>query len=485
MFSKRLFIIYIIIAFVFCDNSFSQTFEKFLIRVNITPLVQRQSIVDSFIQTVKSFPFIENDSTVNFIYLGSGTKITVPGDANGWDGAADAMTRVSYTNFCYKTTQFESDARLDYKFVVDGNWILDPLNTHQVSGGYGPNSELRMPRYVLSPEIDYYPYIPHGNIKDTSIYSKSLGNSRSVKIYTPPNYSISSDSLPLVLFHDGLEYISLGNANNVLDYLISQRRIQPVIGVFVPPYNANERTAEYAGNKQTAFISFIADELVPLIDSRYRTKKSPMTRATIGASNGGNISISIGYTHPEIFGNIGAYSSYIQPNLFMGFQSGPKLNLKFYLDIGTYDLSQLIPLVKGFVPILQVKGYEYRYYEFHEGHSWGNWRAHLSRALTMFFPGAVGVEKNHNNFETFRLYQNYPNPFNPSTSISFDLPKSSYVRIKIFNILGQEVDTILEKYYPQGSYSIKWNGQNRSTGIYYYKLECADYSMVKKMVISK
>jgi enterochelin esterase-like enzyme len=62
------------------------------------------------------------------------------------------------------------------------------------------------------------------------------------------------------------------------------------------------------------------------------------------------------------------------------------LDVKLYLDLGTYDIPMLIPLVRDFIPILQAGGYTYRYQEYHEGHSWGSWRTHIDDALEMFFP---------------------------------------------------------------------------------------------------
>jgi enterochelin esterase-like enzyme len=242
---------------------------------------------------------------------------------------------------------------------------------------------LRMPQYVPPPEIEYRLEIPHGALWDTTFFSPQLGNSRRIRIYTPPGYETSSDSFGTILFHDGLEYVSLANTNNILDYLIWHNRIQPIIAVFVPPVN---RTPEYAGNQKDEFTAFIVDEIIPWVDSKYRTIQDPAYRSTLGASNGGNIALWLGLQHPEVFGNIAAQSSNVESSISSGFQNGPKLDLKFYLDIGTYDIQVLIPLVRNFKEILESKGYAFEYYEFHEGHSWGNWRAHIDNALEFFFP---------------------------------------------------------------------------------------------------
>lgn len=364
----------------------AQTFDDFLDRVNDAPDSQKSAIVDSFMAAADLFPFIEQDALAHFIYRGSASRVNVPGDANSWDANASPMTKIQGTNLWYFTQAFESDARLDYKFVFNGStWILDPLNPHQVSGGYGPNSELSMPQYVQPEEIIYRPEIPHGILRDTTFFSTHLGNSRTVRIYTPPGYEGSSDRYGMILFHDGLEYVTLAYANRVIDYLIWQGRIEPVIGVFVPPVN---RTSEYAGGLKDEFSAFIVEELIPWVDARYRTRPEPACRATLGASNGGNIALWLGLHHADVFGLIAAQSSNVETSIANGFQDGPKLDLTFYLDIGTYDIAVLIPMVRNLRQIVEAKGYEYEYHEYHEGHSWGNWRAHIDDALALFFPTA-------------------------------------------------------------------------------------------------
>ena len=371
------------LVLIAASTATAQTFQDFVTRSAVVPDTQRQAVVDSFFAVSRSYPVADNDTTVFFVYQGGVSSATVPGDANNWDPSASPMTRVGGTNLWYSKRIFESDARLDYKFVVNGGtWILDPKNPSTATGGMGPNSELRMPKYVSAPEILYYPNIPHGTLHDTTYTSAALGNSRTVRVYTPPAYKSSHDSLPVILFHDGLEYVTLAQANNIIDYLIWKGHIRPIIAVFVPPVN---RTPEYVSTQIAAFSAFIATELMPSIDAHYRTRRDPASRAVLEASNGGNISLWLGFNYPGSFGMVGAQSSYIHPSLFDGFQSSAKLKLKLYLDLGTYDIPQLIPMVRSFVPILQSKGYSVRYREYHEGHSWGNWRAHLAGALEFFF----------------------------------------------------------------------------------------------------
>jgi len=461
-----------------------QTFQDFLNQVYSSPDSLRTSIVNTYVAAHPVSPILEADTMAHFYYRGAVATVSVPGDANSWNPNTFLMSRIPPTDFWYYSETFESDARLDYKYVLNGStWILDPRNPRTVLGGFGPNSELQMPGYLPAPEIFFYPGIPHGSLSDTIFYSPSLGNSRTVRVYTPPFYSASLDSFPVVLVHDGLEYVNLANANNVLDYLIQEQRIVPMIAVFVPPVN---RAAEYSGSQQNQFTTFIVNELMTVIDQRYRTRRDPTQRALLGASNGGNISLWIGYSHPEQFGNIAAQSSNIQTSISSGFQSSPLLPLKLYLDLGTYDIAQLIPLVRNFVPILQNRGYPYRYIEYHEGHSWGNWRAHIDNALEYFFPGAAtDVRIEEPQPKSYLLLENFPNPFNAGTIIRFSLPIESRTTLVIFDYLGRHVTTLVDRNLTAGTYLVSWKPSESASGVYYYRLESGEQSSLRKMLLLK
>jgi len=85
----------------------------------------------------------------------------------------------------------------------------------------------------------------------------------------------------------------------------------------------------------------------------------------------------------------------------------------------------------------------------------------------------------------YELYQNYPNPFNPNTSIKFDLPKNTAVKIKIFNILGKEVTTLTDKPMEAGTHIIEWNASQFSSGVYFVRLEAGTFTDVKRMILLK
>lgn len=85
----------------------------------------------------------------------------------------------------------------------------------------------------------------------------------------------------------------------------------------------------------------------------------------------------------------------------------------------------------------------------------------------------------------FYLEQNYPNPFNPSTTISFSIPKSSFVNLSIYNSLGQKVSTLISKEMNAGYHSILLDASNLTSGVYFYKLTADNFVSVKKMILAK
>lgn len=99
----------------------------------------------------------------------------------------------------------------------------------------------------------------------------------------------------------------------------------------------------------------------------------------------------------------------------------------------------------------------------------------------------LGFDDGHTNISSYELYQNYPNPFNPSTVISYHLPVVSNVKIKVYDILGREIVTLINEEKPAGRYEMEFNSNdyNLSSGVYLYQLIADDYQSVKKMMILK
>lgn len=118
-----------------------------------------------------------------------------------------------------------------------------------------------------------------------------------------------------------------------------------------------------------------------------------------------------------------------------------------------------------------------------DGNTWQY--ANLFGTAILTQGGGVAVEKDPSLITSYSLDQNYPNPFNPSTSISYSVPKTEKVKLTVYNVLGHQVAQLVNDEKPAGNYTVKFDGSNLASGIYFYKLEAGSNLLVKKMVFLK
>lgn len=97
----------------------------------------------------------------------------------------------------------------------------------------------------------------------------------------------------------------------------------------------------------------------------------------------------------------------------------------------------------------------------------------------------ISVQESWEVPKSFKLYQNYPNPFNPETTIQYELAQPGHVELTIYNLLGQRVEMLVNEVKPEGEHLVEFNGSALSSGVYFYKLEAAGLSQVKKMILMK
>jgi hypothetical protein len=146
------------------------------------------------------------------------------------------------------------------------------------------------------------------------------------------------------------------------------------------------------------------------------------------------------------------------------------------------------------------------YYSSNGGANWSNVSTGLTnlddRAITIFnsniYVATVGgvwkrplnqivsVLQNQSIVpDEFSLYQNYPNPFNPTTNIRYDIPDKSFVKLVVIDILGREIETLVNEKQSPGTYSINWNASKYPSGVYFYKLITESFTETMRMVLLK
>lgn len=455
--SLRLFL-----ASVLCACSLgAQSFREFVQRVEALPAAQRSATTDSFLLAQKRFPPVA-DTTAMFVYQGTANVVTVAGDHSGW-AQKDSMRNIAGTTFWYCIKTFPRDARLDYKYVVNGStWVLDAKNPKQVSGGFGPNSSLEMPDYSAPEEIVSRSTVAKGRFIDTTFGSGSIAK-RTVRMYLPPGFDASSARFPVVLFHDGLDYWNLGSVGTILDNLIADKKIMPLIAVFVP---AQDRVPEYRTTKRDAYMSFICDTVMGYVQRRFPTIESPRFRAVIGASDGGHCALYQGVMRPDVFGNIGAQSSNVTSLITDRLKADPRLTTDFHLDIGMFDIPQLIPLVRNLRSLLDTRQYAHAYKEVNEGHSWGNWRARVGAILMRFFPlgtSAVPDDGSPSSSVTATL-EVMAMPLRAGEPLRFRTSLHGHVRIRVCDLHGRYVHTA--NAFSDGSTSVDVSAWTPDAGMY-------------------
>ncbi|MBK8550650.1 MAG: T9SS type A sorting domain-containing protein [Ignavibacteria bacterium] len=106
--------------------------------------------------------------------------------------------------------------------------------------------------------------------------------------------------------------------------------------------------------------------------------------------------------------------------------------------------------------------------------------------VTVKYSQSTGIQAISENIPAkFYLFQNYPNPFNPSTNLEFGISDSRFASLKIYDLLGNEVATLVNERLNQGTYKVKFNGNDLSSGIYFYRLSAGDYTDTKRMLLIK
>jgi enterochelin esterase family protein len=386
------------------------TFPTWRKRLEETPVAKLPEEVDRFLQVLKAVgsPMIDG-SSVSFVYYDpNARRVLLTGEFNQWSPRGIALTPLRDTGLFYHTMQVLGPARVEYKFIVDGEWMTDPLCPNTVDNGIGEqNSSFVVGDFQEPPELEWLSTIPHGRVEEFTFESTLLNNRRRVYVYLPPDYEADlTRSFPTLYVHDGGEYLSRAKLPTILDNLTHSQEIPPLMAVMVDPV---DRMREYWANED--YGRFMERELLPYIESHYRALAQREARGVMGASLGGLISTYLALSRPQLFSKVGGQSS----ALFLldgGRGSGLAADLQarfamlqrqgrgtkplsvlveelqepvaFYFDVGKYE-PQFIPAHHRLVPRLEAKGCPCFFQELTGGHNWTSWRAHLKDLLTFLW----------------------------------------------------------------------------------------------------
>ncbi len=329
---------------------------------------------------------------VYVFYEGKANKVETVGDFTDWKSSGYELREIA-TDQWLIALHFAPTTRVEYKFIVDGKWITDPLNPNQVDNGVGgENSFFAMPEYKpttwdADDKLSVEPTDPKKVVdvsvapvtQEIEVNSKQYGK-RAIKVYLPNGYESAekNSAVPVLYLQDGSDYINRAKAIQTQVNLAKAGKIKPFIMVFV---DYKDRLKEYWAADDYA--KFLATEVVPAIDTKYKTVKTRDGRAILGASLGGVTSVHAAVKYPEVFGRVGGQSSSFwidDERVIKELETldAAKNKYKFYFDVGTLEGADDDQKAVG---VLRRKGYDVIYREGETGHNWTSWRDRLADAF--------------------------------------------------------------------------------------------------------
>ena len=348
----------------------------------------------------RAFPLTE-PAGVTFVYRGAADAVRLRHWVFGLPSAQD-LRRVEGTDLWYLFLELPPGSRVEYKFEVvengEGHWLNDPLNPWTANDPFGANSVCAAHGYERPDWSVPDPAVKGGWIEERRVESRAFGDTRTLKLYLPRRYR-RTRRYPLLICHDGSDFLTYAALQAVLDNLIDRGEVEPLIVALSDPV---DRMGEYRAGG--AHSTHVAQEVLPYLQAELPLIEAPASRGLMGASLGAIASLSTAWRYPGVFGNLlmqsGSFAfSDIGPHRrdpvfdpvvdFMNaYRAEPGLPAsRAYVSCGVYE--SLIYENRSMVPLFQRQGLDVRYEEARDGHNWQNWRDRLRSSLSWLFPGPL------------------------------------------------------------------------------------------------
>ena len=358
-----------------------------------------QDAVDAFLAG-RAFPIVEG-SSITFVYRGEAEAVHLKHWVFGLP-ASQQLRRLDGTDLWHLTLELPAGSRVEYKLEVvrggRGEWMQDPLNPNQARDPFGANSVAHGTGYTVPEWIAPDPEAPAGTLDEIRFDSQVFGR-RGVALYLPARYR-RTRRYPLLIVHDGHDYLTYASLGTILDNLIHRREIPELVVALTTSPN---RLGEYAGDERHA--RFLTDELVPNLERTLPLDARPQSRCLMGASFGGVASLAAALYRPGFYGRLllqsgsfaftdigdrNARGPLFDPivALMNHYRANPiAMSERMFMSCGMYE--SLIYENRSLAPILAATGMELRYVEARDGHNWENWRDRLREGLSWLFPGPL------------------------------------------------------------------------------------------------
>jgi enterochelin esterase family protein len=311
------------------------------------------------------------------------------------------MRRLEGTDLWYLPLELPEGSRVEYQIEVRRGEryerVNDPLNPRLSHSPMGSSSVCFGAGYATPDWALPDPEARQGELDELVLPSRALGRDARVTLYLPARFRRTA-SYPLLVVHDGGDFLEYASMKTVLDNLVHRLDVAQTVVAFTHP---GERLEEYPNS--AAHARFLTDELLPELESSLPLAGRRAGRCLLGSSFGAVASLSTAYRYPETYGSLVLMSgSFVFTDIGDDHGEGPAFDpvVRFmnayrarprqvadrvFLSCGVYE--DLIVHNRSMVHVFEGTGMQVRYVEARDGHSWENWRDRLRDALSWIYPG--------------------------------------------------------------------------------------------------
>mgnify|MGYP003595584270 CR=1 FL=1 len=356
--------------------------------------------VDAFLEG-KAFPLVEGTS-VTFVYRGEAEGVSLRHWIYGLE-SSNSLARIPNTDLWHLTLDIPPKSRVEYKLEVHhhggSQWIEDPRNPNRARDPFGANSVMHSEGYEVPLFTQDDPEARPGRLEPFRFKSRALGGWRAGHIYLPARFR-RTRLYPLLVVHDGADYLNYARMKTVLDNLIHQLEIPDLIVAFT---DSPDRLREYANDETHA--RFLTEELLRDLTRRLPLLDKPQARCLMGASFGAAAALSTACRYPNVWGRLLLQSgSFAFTDIGKSNRRGPlfdrivefmneyrrnpmAVSERVFMSCGVYE--SLIYENRSLAPLLDATGMQVKFVESRDGHNWENWRDRLREGLSWLFPGPL------------------------------------------------------------------------------------------------
>ena len=348
----------------------------------------------------REFPIVEGTRVTFAVRVDEGEGVWLRHRVVGLPGDLP-LRRVPRTDLWYVVVEIPAASRVEYQFErrIDGRWerFNDPANPRVARSPVGDSSVCFSEGYRVPDWALFDPDARPGELVEWTVPSQAQRRDNRVTVYLPARYSPDA-RYPLLIVHDGGDFLEYAAMKTVLDNLIHRLDMAATVVAFTYP---GERLTEYPNS--AAHARWITRELLPELEQRLSLVGQPAGRALMGSSFGAVASLSVARRYPETFGSLLLQSgSFVFTDIGADHGEGPSFDpvvkfinryrerparvaMRLFISCGVYE--DLIVPNRSMLPVFTDAGMEVNYVESRDGHNWESWRDRLRDGLSWIFPG--------------------------------------------------------------------------------------------------